>query len=184
MVMTMRRRERRLKLILMIYTALIFVGMSSYYNLSVVVESFAFVSITPNNMISSSPSSPEQRRRRRKISCNDDFHRRRRKRKFTEIYTQLSSSKKSEAEEETDIASTTINSDSDSIRKLLSDLNKNKNNNDDGFGEYFDFDGEIQEMDDAMMEEIKEGQPSEFNIMKEVSFFLFFYQHVANKSID
>ena len=118
-------------------------------------------------MISSVPSSPEQRRRRRKLTCNDNFHRIQRIRKITEIY-QLSS-KKSEEEEETDIASTAIKSDSDSIRKLLSDLNNNKNNDDDGYGEYFDFDGEIQEMDDTMLEEVKEGQPSEFNIMKEVS---------------
>ena len=150
----------------MIYPALLFVGMSYYSNLSV-VESFAFVSITPNNMISSVPSSPEQRRRRRKLTCNDNFHRIQRIRKITEIY-QLSS-KKLEQEEETDIASTAIKSDSDSIRNLLSDLNKNKNNDDDGYGEYFDFDGEIQEMDDTMLEEVKEGQPSEFNIMKEVS---------------
>lgn len=159
--MTITRRK-----VLMIYPALLFVGMSYYSNLSV-VESFAFVSITPNNMISSVPSSPEQRRRRRKLTCNDNFHRIQRIRKITEIY-QLSS-KKSEEEEETDIASTAIKSDSDSIRKLLSDLNNNKNNDDDGYGEYFDFDGEIQEMDDTMLEEVKEGQPSEFNIMKEVS---------------
>ena len=159
--MTITRRK-----VLMIYTALLFVGMSYYSNLSV-VESFAFVSITPNNMISSVPSSPEQRRRRRKLTCYDNFHRMQRIRKITEIY-QLSS-KKSEVEEETDIASTAIKSDSDSIRNLLSDLNKNKNNDDDGYGEYFDFDGEIQEMDDTMLEEVKEGQPSEFNIMKEVS---------------
>ncbi|OEU15423.1 hypothetical protein FRACYDRAFT_240110 [Fragilariopsis cylindrus CCMP1102] len=117
-------------------------------------------------MISSVPSSPEQRRRRRKLTCNDNFHRIQRIRKITEIY-QLSS-KKLEEEEETDIASTAIKSDSDSIRKLLSDLNSNKNNDDDGYGEYFDFDGEIQEMDDTMLEEVKEGQPSEFNIMKEL----------------
>ena len=159
--MTITRRK-----VLIFYPALLFVGMSYYSNLSV-VESFAFVSITPNNMISSVPSSPEQRRRRRKLTCNDNFHRIQRIRKITEIY-QLSS-KKSEVEEETDIASTAIKSDSDSIRNLLSDLNKNKNNDDDGYGEYFDFDGEIQEMDDTMLEEVKEGQPSEFNIMKEVS---------------
>jgi hypothetical protein len=171
--------------LLMIYTAMFFAGMSYHSNLSV-VESFAFVSITPNDMISSARS-PE--RRRRKLGSNDNFHQRRRKRKFTEIY-QLSS--KESEEEESDIASTAIKSDSDSIRKLLSDLNNNKNNDDDGFGEYFNFDGEIQEMDDAMLEEVKEGQPSEFNIMKEVSFFFFlstcrifcFYQRVANKSID
>jgi hypothetical protein len=171
----------------MIYMALFFVGMPYYSNLSA-VESFAFVSVTPNSMISSAPSSPEQRRRRQKISCDGNIHQRRRKRKFTEIY-QLSSKKLEE--EETDIASTAIKSDSDSIRKLLSDLNNNKNNDDDGYGEYFDFDGEIQEMDDAMLEEVKEGQPSEFNIMKEVSFLFLstcrifcFYPCVANKSID
>jgi len=137
-------RKMSLKIVLMIYTVMF---LTELLNSPLQVQSFAFAPLTLNK-ISSRAS-----KLRRNILSNDFY--RRRKRKFTEIYQESG-----DGDDSGDPFK------SDSIKRLL---NFDQDNNiEDSVLEYLDFDGETDQIDDATMEEIIQGQPSEWNIMKEL----------------
>mmetsp|Transcript_8093 Transcript_8093/g.8939 ORF Transcript_8093/g.8939 Transcript_8093/m.8939 type:complete len:162 (-) Transcript_8093:1073-1558(-) len=143
-------RKMRLKLVLMVYTALFLTGL---LNSLLEVQSFALAPFATRNKISSASTASQLRRN---ILSNDFY--RRRKRKFTEIYQESGNGKDSGNSFK-----------SDSVQKLLNfDQDSNIEDNVLEYS-YFDGESETEGIDDATMEEIIQGQPSEWNIMKEVS---------------
>jgi len=140
-------RKTRLKLGLTVYTALFLTGL-----LNLEVKSFALAPFATRNKISSASTASQLRRN---ILSNDFY--RRRKRKFTEIYQESGNGKDSGNSFK-----------SDSVQKLLNfDQDSNIEDNVLEYS-YFDGESETEGIDDATMEEIIQGQPSEWNIMKEL----------------
>jgi len=128
----------------MVYTALFLTGL-----LSLDVQIFALAPATRHKISSASSAS------RLNILSNDFY--RRRKRKITEIYQESGNGKDSGNSFKSDSVQKLLNFDQDSnIEDTVLEYS------------YFDGESETEGIDDATMEEIIQGQPSEWNIMKEL----------------